>query len=110
MNHTPENDAHLYGAVKKKPDLADIYNAAAAKAHKDGIGAGNEPELVRWIYQNCRFDDDKLFFLVLGIGCALADIEARERGYENGIHEAFHNAAMRIYGRTTNLPRAEGGA
>jgi hypothetical protein len=101
--HTEGKYEHLY-SLKNKPDLADIYKAAAAKAHTDGVFAGNEPALVEWIYQNCRFDDDKLFFLVLGIGCELADIEAREHGYDNGAHEAFDHAAMRIYGRRTNLP------
>lgn len=90
-----------------KKDLNQIYKAAAEKAHVDGILAGDEGKLIDWIYANCRFDDDKLFFLVLGIGCELADIEARGAGFENGVHQAFNNAAMRLYGRTTNLPQGK---
>ena len=90
-----------------KKDLTEIYAAAAQKAHNDGITAGDEPALVDWICANCRFDEDKLFFLVLGIGCALADIEAQKEGFENGVHRAFHHAAMKLYGRTTNLPNPQ---
>jgi len=84
--------------------LSEIYKAAAEKAYIDGIPAGDEGRLIDWIFANCRFDEDKLFFLVLGIGCELADIEARAEGFENGVHKAFNSAAIRLYGRTTNLP------
>jgi hypothetical protein len=88
-----------------KNDLNTIYKQAAQKAHTDGIAAGDEAKLVEWICSNCRFDEDKLFFLVLGIGCELADIEARKEGFENGVHKAFNSAAIKLYGRVDNIPQ-----
>lgn len=72
--------------------LREIYRAAAHAAHADGVDPGNEEKLVAWIRGNCRYEYDKEFFLVLGIGCELADIRAREQGFQSEVHRAFSQA------------------
>lgn len=70
-------------------DLKALYKNAANKAFSDGISAGDEKQLIEWIYANCTFDDEVLFFLVLGIGAELADLEARKQGYISEVDRAF---------------------
>lgn len=70
-------------------NLKTLYRLAANNAYNDGIDAGNEIQLVSWIRENCRYDKDKEFFLVLGIGSELADIQARSLGYKNEVDRAW---------------------
>ena len=69
--------------------LESLYAQAAEKAYQDGVDPGNEDELVQWINTNCSFDPDNLFFLVLGIGSALADLIATGEGYQNQVDKIW---------------------
>ena len=73
-------------------NLSEKYKAAARNAFFDNIDAGDQSRLVEWIRSNCGYAPEHEFFLVLGIGCELAKIQSRERGYEDNIHEAFELA------------------
>ena len=70
-------------------DLNKMYKAAGQKAFNDGIDPGNENDLINWINQNCSFDPDKLFFLVLGVGSELADISSQSKGFDNQTHKIW---------------------
>jgi len=70
-------------------ELDELYETAARQANKDGIKADNEKYLLNWIRLNCKYDSDNEFFLVLGIGCALANIQAKEEGFDNEVHRVF---------------------
>ena len=59
------------------PELLFMYRQAAEQAHTDGIRACEEKRLTTWIWYNCKFPLECLFYLVLGIGCELADYEAQ---------------------------------
>ena len=63
--------------------LEEMYKLAAQKAFEDDIDPGNETQLNQWIWDNCKFPIECMFYLVLGIGSELADIRAREKGYTN---------------------------
>ena len=79
--------------------LEDIYRQAAVEAYRQGVSAGNESHLVEWIRANCSYREDTEFFLVLGIGCELADIEARAKGFESEAHRAYEAAVRAVASR-----------
>jgi hypothetical protein len=83
-------------------DLNQLYKQAAQAADADGISAGDQDALVAWIRSNVRYRPDTEFFIALGIGCELADIQSVRRGYKNQVDEAFQNAvsACRAKGMT----------
>jgi len=58
--------------------LSDMYNEAAIQANIDGISAGDEQNLTLWIKANCKYKLENEYFLVLGIGCALAEIQGKK--------------------------------
>ena len=69
--------------------LIELYHRAAIKANEDKIDAGNENQLVSWIQNNCKYDQVNEFFLVLGIGSELADIQAKNQGHHDEVDRAF---------------------
>jgi hypothetical protein len=71
--------------------LKELYAEAAGQANKAGISAGDEASLVEWIRQNCKYREGIEFFLVLGIGCELADIQAKEQGFKNEVDRAWNH-------------------
>ena len=73
-------------------DLKALYKSAAEQANKDGIDSGNEDDLVQWIWANCKYHPDNEWYLLLGIGSALADLQAQAEGYKNDVHRAFEIA------------------
>jgi len=77
-------------------NLKELYNQAARKAFTDGVDAGSESALVAWIWSNCNYRPDTEYFLVLGIGCALADLQAQEKGFKNEVQRAFLDAQHAI--------------
>lgn len=89
-----------------KMNLKALYKNAAKKAFSDGISAGDEKQLIAWIYANCDFDDEVLFFLVLGIGAELADLEAQKQGYISEVDRAFTIAKSTLEQRKYNPPSA----
>lgn len=91
-------------------DLRERYQAAAQKAFADGVGAGDQEQLAQWIRANCRYDaQNNEFYLVLGIGCALADLRAQEQGYENEVHRAFVVAEQKCDKRNNGNKVGEAG-
>ena len=77
-------------------DLQHLYKEAAMQADKDGVYAGSEMQLVKWIWANCTFPLECLFYLVLGIGSELADLQARRYGYKHDVERAFVAAKMEL--------------
>ena len=73
-----------------------IYRDAAKVAHGAGVRASNEAGLVAWIRQNCKYRADTEFFLVFGIGCELADMEARAEAYETAVERAYKLATRKL--------------
>jgi len=73
-------------------NLEQIYKQAAIAAKKDNIDPGDEDMLISWIENNCKYDSEHLFFIVLGIGSELADLLAQEKGFKNEVHRAFEHA------------------
>jgi hypothetical protein len=84
------------GPREETMNLREKYKAAARKAFFDGIDAGNEGQLIAWIRGNCGYHDRHEFYLVLGIGCELAKIQSRERGYNDNVHEAYELAKKAV--------------
>lgn len=82
---------HLKGE-EMKADLKDFFQTAAIQADKDGVDAGDEQQLINWIRFNCNYSEDHLFFLVLLIGSALADIQAQAQGFKHEVHRALESA------------------
>ena len=82
-------------ATQENP-LKELYKLAAGTANKQGIMPGNQTALVQWIRANCNYRPDTEYFLVLGIGCELADIQARAQGYNNDVHRAYNLATMSL--------------
>lgn len=76
----------------EKMNLSEAYKTAARAASEDGIDAGNEPQLIEWIRRNCKYRPETEFFLVLGIGCELANMQSQQRGYKSNVHEAYELA------------------
>ncbi len=76
--------------------LSEIYKQAAIAAHADGIKASNQAELVTWIRANCKYRPETEYFLALGIGCDLADIQAIEAGYKSEVDRAFQAAKSKL--------------
>ena len=76
--------------------LTQMYRQAAMAAHADGIRACEQKRLTNWIWHNCKFPLECLYYLVLGIGCELADYEARLRGFENEVERAYVAAQMEL--------------
>ena len=75
--------------------LGELYAQAAQKAFDDGIDAGDQDQLVQWIQANCSYDPDNEFFLVLGIGSALADLQSQSKGYKHQVDEAYSKAVQK---------------
>jgi hypothetical protein len=75
-----------------KKELVEVYRAAAKVAQEKGISASDEDALLRWIRQSCRYPKEVEFFVVLGIGSELADLEAQSQGYKNEVDRAFQAA------------------
>jgi hypothetical protein len=69
---------------------------AAFAADEAGIDAGDETALLAWIKKNCTYRDETEFYLAFLIGCELANIQSRRRGYENNIHEALEKAKEKV--------------
>lgn len=76
-------------------DLKTQYKSAAQQAFADGIADDDETALAEWIRANCRYDQDKEFYLVLGIGCELADIHSKQRGFRSNAHEAWEKVMVK---------------
>jgi len=72
--------------------LKQKYNLAARQAFFDGIDAGHEKELIGWIRNKCTYAEKQEFYIVLGVGSELADMQARAQGYESEVHRAFEVA------------------
>lgn len=73
-------------------DLKQLYKIAAQQAFNDKVDAGNESALVAWIQAKCKYEKKNEFYLVLGIGCELADLQAQKQSYKNEVHRAFEIA------------------
>jgi hypothetical protein len=76
-------------SAKEDLDLGARYFRAAEVARSDGIRSGNEVALLNWIRRNVRYDAKNEFYLFLGIGSALADLEAQAEGYANQAERAY---------------------
>lgn len=76
--------------------LSNMYHKAAIRAINDNVDAGNENQLISWIRQNCTYDPGMEFFLVLGIGADLADIQARQAGFKNEVDRCFSVATAKL--------------
>jgi len=83
------------------------YKLAAQAAYAAGESADNQEKLTSWIRANCKYRPDTEIYLVLGVGSALADIEAQAQEYLGQIDRIFkqprmvalvtaHNAKRRI--------------
>ena len=79
-----------------KMTLKQLYKQAAQKAFTDGIDAGDQSALVAWIRSNCNYRPETEYFLLLGIGCNLADLQAQAKGFKNDVHRAFLDAQHAI--------------
>lgn len=81
---------------REEEKLSRMYREAALKAHEQGVRADNEDALLAWIRENVRYRTDTEFFLFLGIGSALADIEAQKEGYANQAERAYDIARKKL--------------
>jgi hypothetical protein len=77
--------------------LKELYKQAAQKAYSDGIDSGNEMQLAKWIWSNCKFPLECYYYLVLGIGCELADIQAQKQGFLDEVERAYYTAKISLY-------------
>lgn len=76
----------MRGKIERQTnELSAAYHRAAERANADGIDAADETSLVQWIRNFCSYRPDTEYFLVLGIGSELADIQAQEAGYKNEV-------------------------
>lgn len=57
--------------------LQDKYEMAADAALLAGVTVDDERGLIRWIRRHCSYRPGTEFFLVLGIGAALARLEIK---------------------------------
>ena len=79
-----------------KESLKQRYVKAAQAAHEEGVRASNEAAVLDWIRRSVRYRPDTEFFMFLGVGSALADIEAQEAGYEGQAHRAYESASRKV--------------
>jgi hypothetical protein len=99
--HYPVSNAKNYKvkasktAASDSKALGELYAQAAQKAFDDGIDAGDQDQLVQWIQSNCSYDPNNEFFLVLGIGSALADLQSQSKGYKHQVDEAYSKAVQK---------------
>ena len=54
-------------------------------------------QLAKWIWSNCEFPLECLYYLVLGIGCDLADLQAQRDGFTNEVERAYYTAQVSLY-------------
>ncbi len=69
--------------------LAELYAIGAQRAMADGIDPADQDSLVDWIRRNCDYREGTEFFIVLGIGAALADLRAQAEGYKDQFDRAI---------------------
>lgn len=72
-------------------DIKAMYRDAAQVAYNDGVDPADDEQLAEWINNNCQYREETLFFLVLGIGSELADIQAQAEGFKDQGDKARHN-------------------
>jgi len=82
-------------------DLKAIYKQAALAANESDVKASDQDGLVAWIRAHCRYRPDTEFFLVLGIGAELADLQARAKGYTSEVDRAFQAAKAQLARRAS---------
>ena len=78
-------------------DVKELYKQAAQKAFQDNIDTGNEKQLSQWIWDNCKFPLECMYYLVLGIGCELADLQAQRDGFDNEVARAVATAQINLF-------------
>jgi len=65
--------------------LGQMYRNAAKRCRDEGVPLDDSPNgaIHQWCVRNCKMREGTEFFIVLGICCAMADLEAQAEGYEN---------------------------
>lgn len=71
-------------------DLKSLYKNGAELCLNEGLAVDGEPggEIHQWVMQNCSYRPGTDFFIVLGICCEMADIQAQMEGFESQGHRA----------------------
>jgi hypothetical protein len=82
--------------AKKDLELEGKYEEIASAAHHDGVKASDEADLLVWIRARVKYRPDTEFFIFLGVGAALADLEAQEEGYKNQAERAYDLAMKKL--------------
>lgn len=82
--------------MAKKDDLSEKYEEIARAAHRDGVRASDEADLLVWIRAIVKYRPDTEFFIFLGVAAALADIEAQKQGYKNQAERAYDLAVKKL--------------
>jgi len=70
--------------------LASLFRQAALICQESGIPNDSKPNgaISQWVRANCHYRPETEFFIVLGISCALADLDAQAEGFENNLAKA----------------------
>lgn len=81
--------------------LQEMYRQAAEICLSEGIEIDETPNgaISMWVDRNVRHNPEQKFFIVFGIACEMADIQAKKDGYVNAVDKAFKIASKNILSR-----------
>lgn len=72
--------------------LDRTYRAIAMRLWARGFPCDDSPlgPVHRWVVRNVKHRPDTAFFIVVGVTCAMADLEAQSQGFESSVDRALH--------------------
>lgn len=70
--------------MKEPSKLHEMYRQCAALCRNAGVPCDDSAggPVHAWVHQHCSYRPGTEFFIVLGICCAMADMDAQAEGYE----------------------------
>ena len=85
--------------------LGEMYRQCAALCRNQGIACDDSPggAVHAWVHQHCSYRPGTEFFIVLGICCAMADMDAHAEGYDSSADRAASKVFARLPRRSERL-------
>ena len=85
--------------MKKTDVLGDTYHKIGLRLWLRGFPFDDSPTspVANWLRRHVKHRPDTLFFIVLGVISAMADIDAQSEGYEGQIDRAIKKMKDRSY-------------
>ena len=90
---------------KEPTKLSEMYRNAAAMCRAAGVPneEHNGGTVHQWVMTHCSYRPGTEFFIVFGICCAYADMDAQSEGYDNSVDRALSRVESKFRPRKVKV-------